>query len=207
MTFDEFQDLLLVDLLTDTNLSMVEIATELVCSEGDVRKRIKELGLGWIRRQRGFASRGQASLTQALRKLLPGEEIRTEEHIGERLKLDVYCPRYNMAAEFHGRQHFEYNSFFHNEMEDFHDSVKRDERKQQICNDLGIVLVVFRYNDDLSEDAVFNRLIDAIKSAPPTPVEEKKSTWTGPYYDAMKKRQKEYRKKMYDQMKKGQRGI
>lgn len=202
MALDEFQKLLLIDLLMNSNLSMGEIAEELATTEVQVRKAVKELGLGWIRRQRGYASRGQAALTQAMRKLLPGEEVRTEEHIGERLKLDVYCPRYKLAAEFHGRQHFEFNSFFHKDMDDFIDSQKRDERKLEICQNLGIALAIFRYNDDLSEEAVFYRLIDAIKTSSPFIESPKKSLRGNPFYENQKKRQREYRKKMYERMKK-----
>ena len=140
-------------------------------------------------------SHGQDLLTNIIDKLLPGEEVKNEEHIGERLRLDIYCPRYKLAVEYHGQQHFEYNSFFHNTYEDFEESQRRDKRKIELCEDQGIVLVVFRYDEDLSEDKVYDRLLEALKQAP-SPKEEEKNTIRGnPYYELQKQRQRAYRKK------------
>src|SRR4051812_28977044 len=101
MFWDEYNDTLLVDYVFDSNLSTREIARELECAELEVKRRIRELGLSWVRRSKGHISRGQAALTSILAKLLPNEKIVTEEPIGERLRLDVYCPSYKIAAEYH----------------------------------------------------------------------------------------------------------
>lgn len=201
-SFESQTDLDLADLVFGTNNSFAEIATDLGVSEVWVRKRIKELGLGWVRKNKGAASRGQAALTAIMRKLLPGENILTEYPVGEGLRLDVYCPNYKLAAEFHGRQHFEFNIHFHENGWDFEQAQKRDIRKAQLCEDLGISLVVFRYNDELTEETVFNRLLDAIEHGPAIVEEEKPSKFKGnAYYEAAKQRQREYRKQAYRRMK------
>lgn len=197
---DKQNEELLIDLLLETNLSIAAIAKELGKKEFEIRKDIKRLGLEWAHNKTGSISRGQAALTTIMRKLLPGVPIVNEEPIGERLRLDVYCPRYKLAAEYHGRQHFDYVEYFHDDIYGFQDSLKRDGRKIQICEDLGITLVVFRYNDKLTEEAVLGRLLEAIKTAPvkePTVKEYK----LNPYYEAYKSRQREYRKLAYKRMK------
>lgn len=204
--WSEYDDDQLTDLLVDTNLSVKEISLELDRELDDVTKRIRDLGLSWIRRKKGYVSRGQGALMDIMKELLPGETIVSEEPIGKRLRLDVYCPTYQIAAEYHGRQHFQYIPFFHTDKDGFEASQRRDEEKVQLCKDLGIALVVFRYCDTLTKDAVFNRLLDAIRSTPF--LEEKKpSMYKGnAYYEAAKKRQREYKRQQYRKMKKAQRG-
>ena len=98
---DKEDDLFLIDLLFDSNLSLSEIAKELDVSYKELNKKISSLGLNWIKEQKKKSSRGQAALTHIMKKLLPGQKIINEHHIGDRLKLDVYCPAFKLAAEFH----------------------------------------------------------------------------------------------------------
>ena len=96
---DEHDDLeLLSDLLFETNYSLSQIADELGCSLGELNKKINSSGLSWIKDKRKKMSRGQTALTTIMQKLLPGEKIINEFHIGDKLKLDVYCPKYSLAA-------------------------------------------------------------------------------------------------------------
>lgn len=202
MTFTEHEDDRLTDFVFQTNLSSQEIAREMGKTEVEITKEIRNLGLSWVRRRKGHVSRGQSALLSVMSELLPGEEIRSEEPIGNRLRLDIFCPRYNLAAEYHGRQHFEYVEFFHGNMEGFRESQKRDEEKIQVCKDLGIALVIFRYCDSLTQDDVYNRLVDAIRNTPMPIEEEKPSKYKGnPYYEAAKRRQREYKRKQYQKMK------
>lgn len=203
MIWDEYEDDRLTDLLFETNLSNREIGMELGRTELEVTREIRELGLSWVRRKKGNISRGQGALTAIMQKLLPGEEIRAEEPIGDRLRLDVYCPRYDLAAEYHGRQHFFYTEHFHGDKRGFHESQARDEKKEEICKNLGIALVVFRYNDTLTEEVVYERMLDALRNTPIVAKEEKIPTYKGnPFYEERKIMHREYRKKQYQKMKK-----
>jgi len=103
---DQDDDLFLVDLLLESDLSLPAIAKEVDLSIKDLNKKIAQLGLTWIKEQRKKSSRGQSALTSVMKKLLPNEKIINEHHLGDKLRLDVYCPSYKLAAEFHGRQHF-----------------------------------------------------------------------------------------------------
>lgn len=201
--FDDHDSILITDLIFDSNLSTREIARELEATEVQVKQRVRELGLSWVRRRDGHLSRGQAALTAQMRKLLPGERIVTEYPLGERLRLDVFCESYDLGVEYHGRQHFMYVEHFHNDKEGFRDSQRRDERKLEICRDLGIALVAFRYNDSLTEGDVYQRLLEAIQM---TPVLDKPTPQTvrgEPHYEAYKQRQREYNRAAYRRMRAG----
>lgn len=208
---EEFWDLdtILKDLLFESNLSIQHIADELDLSVYKVNQRIKQLGLGWVRRNNRKLSRGHAALTQIMQKLLVGEKVINEHHIGERLMLDIYCDSYKLAAEYHGRQHFEYSNLFHKDRQDFLDGQARDERKVELCKEQGIALIVFRYNDELTEEAVYDRMMEAIRK---TPYKARKKTAyklspnSKAYYESAKIRQQQYRKQKYQELKKRRNG-
>lgn len=207
------QNYALLDLLLETNMSVADIAKEMNISQAEVQRKQKELGLGWIRRRDRKMSRGQGALTQIMRRLIPGAEIENEYHIGERLMLDVYCPKYHLAAEYHGRQHFQHVTRFHETIYDFERAIERDTRKEQLCKELGITLVVFRYNDVLTEDLVFDRLMDAInvddeikfiKKPKIKSSLQSKSFLTvkdNPYYEEAKERRRKYEKELRHKIK------
>lgn len=195
---DEF----LTDLLFESNLSLSDIAKELSISLNKLNKRINQLGLSWIKERHKKMSRGQTALTLVMKKLFPGETIVNEFHIGERLKLDVYCPKYKLAAEYHGRQHFFYTQRFFESKYEFEEAKKRDDKKIELCKKNGITLVIFRYNDQLTEDSVYDRMLFAIRNSewvPPTVA--KKTIKNNPAYVQAKRRNSENRKAYYKKMK------
>ena len=192
----------LIDLLFETKMSLSQIAKEVDMSINDLNKRINSLGLSWIKEHHKKMSRGQAALTAIMQKLLPGEKIVNEFHIGERFKLDVFCPKYNLAAEYHGRQHFYYTQRFFESKYEFEEAQKRDERKMELCQQNGIALIVFRYNDLLTEQSVYDRMLDAIRNSKVEPTATKKqSIKDNPFYIKAKKENAEKRKQYYKKMK------
>lgn len=192
----------LVDLLFETKMSLSEIAKEVGLTINELNKTINSLGLSWIKDHHKKMSRGQSALTSIMQKLLPGEKIVNEFHIGERLKLDVYCPKYNLAAEYHGRQHFYYTQRFFDSKYEFEQAQKRDERKLELCKQNGIALIVFRYNDLLTEQSVYDRMLDAIRHFEVDHVDKKKrSIKEDPFYIKAKKQNADRRKQYYKKMK------
>jgi len=192
----------LTDLLFETDMSISQIAREMDVSIGEVNKKINQLGLNWLKNSKKKMSRGQTALTMIMKKLLPGEEIVNEYHIGNKMKLDVYCPRFKLAAEYHGRQHCYYTSRFFESKYEFEEAQKRDEEKAKYCKDNGIALIVFRYNDLLTEKIVYDRMLDAIRSTPLSAANKgNKSITSSSYYQEQKKRNSEYRKKIYRKLK------
>jgi len=188
--------------LFESNLSISQIAKELCLSYEELDKCIKKIGLSWVKDHRKKMSKGQTVLTSIFKKLIPGETIINEFHIGERLKLDVYCPSYKLGAEYHGIQHFKYTERFHEFKEDFLESQKRDERKLELCKEQGIALVVFRYDDKLTEQAVCDRILSVLKTSSYTiSSKNQKSITQNPFYQQAKKKNSEKKKKIYRKLK------
>jgi very-short-patch-repair endonuclease len=201
---DQDDDLFLVDLLLESDLSLPAIAKEVDLSIKDLNKKIAQLGLTWIKEQRKKSSRGQSALTSVMKKLLPNEKIINEHHLGDKLRLDVYCPSYKLAAEFHGRQHFYYTERFFDSRYEFEEAQKRDIKKVEMCKEQGIALIVFRYNDLLTEESVYSRMIEAIRSSEWKNAESnpaKKPLSQNVFYQQQKKKNSEHKKQVYRAMK------
>ena len=67
-----------------------------------------------------------------------------------------------------------------------------------MCKQQGIALVVFRYNDHLTEQSVFDRMLQAIKDSPFVKDQKTKNNiYESDFYKSMKKKKSEERKKIY----------
>ncbi len=212
---DEFEQEWLRQQLLTTNRKIKDIAYDLNKSVSEIESMQAALGLSWISHTRSI-SKGQSGLASIMAKLLPGETIEQEVHIGKRLRLDVYCARFKLAAEYHGRQHYEFIPHFHKDKYGFVDMLQRDRDKASMCEQKGIVLVVFGYNEQLIEQIVFDRMMAAIKNAPGVPepqnkfirnhddlthkeILEKRRAWTRNQYRKQAERNKIYRKRIADE--------
>ena len=72
----------------------------------------------------------------------------------------------------------------------------------QWCQDNGVALVVFRYNDSLTEQSVFDRLIECIRTSPyKTKSKDKIKASDTAAYKIAKKKNSEYRKNVYKSIK------
>ncbi len=91
---------------------------------------------------------GQFLLGRSIRSLYGLNVVILEEFPipEERLILDFYVPNHDLAFEYHGQQHDEFNKFFHGDKDGFTKSQKRDERKRQWCDLNNIVLIEIRDN-------------------------------------------------------------
>lgn len=154
-----------------------------------------------------MASKGQDRLEEIIKTFLPMEKIEHEHCVGDRLRLDIFYPRYNIAFEYHGRQHFEYVEHFHKDIYGFQESIARDQKKEELCVEHGIVLLVFRYDDPLDEAEIGDKIREAIetdksvKSPPPKRKPWPKEDKTTPYHKEQIERQKKYRQESYRKMK------
>jgi hypothetical protein len=192
----------MVDLLFETSLSISQISKEVGWPISKVNQKINQLGLSWLKESRKKVSRGQTALTNIMKKLLPSEKIVNEFYLEDKMRLDVYCPSYKLAAEYHGRQHFYYTSKFYESRYEFEEAQKRDQKKVQMCKDKGIALVVIRYNDQLTEESVYDRMLVAIRESPYIKDEKTKSNlYSSEFYMESKRRLSEQRKKNYRAMK------
>lgn len=126
---------------------------------------------GWYDPRRAYASTSTSSdrpqkRSKQVTQSSKGEEIcrRYLEHVFERpfqkcrppflyntvtsenLELDVYNADINLAVEYHGRQHYEYVPFLHNQSRiNFHNQKYRDEKKIELCKKQGVPLIVVPY--------------------------------------------------------------
>ena len=73
------------------------------------------------------------------------------------LELDIYIDELKIGVEYQGIQHFRPVKYWGGE-ESFRKLQERDKRKKQICDNLGIKLIYFNYDEDLSDDYVFEKL-------------------------------------------------
>ena len=80
-----------------------------------------------------------------------------------RQHLDVWLPRWRVAVEYHGRQHFEPVEFFGGEAT-FQDTIERDRRKAELCEENGVTLMVVTENDEFEQVVIAIRKVIESKS-------------------------------------------
>lgn len=79
---------------------------------------------------------------------LPGTRSQTRKTT---LFADFYIPNRSLIIEVHGRQHFEYVSFFHEDRLAFHKAKARDRDKRSWCELNHIALIEFLFNESEEE--------------------------------------------------------
>ena len=68
---------------------------------------------------------------------------------GNRMELDGYCEKLELAFEYNGEQHYQKNFFSQNHS--LQNRKNDDELKKQLCQQKGVLLVVFTPDDDLTQ--------------------------------------------------------
>jgi very-short-patch-repair endonuclease len=95
------------------------------------------------------------SLEEEINKFLNKKNIFFELHKNTtwlgKLSLDFYLPKYNVAIECQGRQHYEEVKQFGGE-ESFKTQQERDQRKKKLCEENGIKLLYYTNYKDVEED-------------------------------------------------------
>lgn len=109
-------------------------------------------------------SKGQTELTRLTELVFPNEIIVNEYQLGEQLRLDIFCQGYRVGLEYHGVQHFNFVAHFHKTYENFCRAQERDMRKIELCAEQGISLAFFNYDEKLTEELVYDRVMEAIQS-------------------------------------------
>lgn len=72
-------------------------------------------------------------------------------------RLDIFVPLHKLAIEYQGAQHFVPVELFGGE-EGLHANKRRDARKARLCKKHGITLICIRHDDDITHDAIKQRL-------------------------------------------------
>ncbi|WP_339176926.1 zinc-ribbon domain-containing protein [Paenibacillus sp. FSL R5-0701] len=90
-----------------------------------------------------------------LESLTQKKFYKTRKEFGNGYELDGYNEELRLAFEYHGRQHFSYTPYFHNQSEEiFFEQQLRDLKKEQLCKENSIHLIVIPYNVESDTDKV-----------------------------------------------------
>lgn len=65
------------------------------------------------------------------------------------LPFDFYLSDLNICLEYNGKQHYEFNEFFHKTKEGFVEQQKRDKIKEYFCKQNNIKLMIIRYDENI----------------------------------------------------------
>jgi hypothetical protein len=148
------------DCIVGANYSFVELAAKF---DIDLQK-LKSLCYrkGWDRYIRKENSEGNQQLGILLVKLFPFMEIKSEYHLGEKLRLDQYIPQLKLGWEYDGIQHFQPVTFGGISQTEAEEKYKRqkqlDARKTELCKQQNISLIRIRYDEELTEDLLWERI-------------------------------------------------
>ena len=126
--------------------------------------------LGTVRKtvSKGKCSKGQLRTAIVFSQLLQSSDYVMETtwdwlvtSYGTLLYADIYFPKYNLVVEYHGQQHFIFPNFFHKTKKEFDDAVDRDLLKKKLLLSHGIKLIEWRFDEPLTEDKAFEKLISS----------------------------------------------
>ena len=96
-------------------------------------------------------SRGGSKILYLLKQIFPVGKI-YPEYLIENLRLDFFIEKpFNIAIEFDGVQHSEYNNFFYNSQVDFQLAQDRDAFKDDACEKLGIKMIRLTSHSQLTK--------------------------------------------------------
>ena len=71
----------------------------------------------------------------------------------QQLEFDGYNKQYNIAFEYHGKQHYEFNKYFHKIEQNFIKQQQRDDLKEQFAaeNNIKLIIIPYTENDNLEK--------------------------------------------------------
>lgn len=80
------------------------------------------------------------------------------------LRIDFYLPKYNLAIEFNGEQHYSYDEGYWTK-EEYLRQLENDDIKKKYCEDKGIELLIIPYTHRGKEGEIIQRYIDTIENS------------------------------------------
>lgn len=121
------------------------IAKRMRVAENRVRKlhNLPKIGEGWV---------SETAMYHAIKKAFPQTQVVQHGRpawLGKQ-HLDIWLPRWKIAVEYHGRQHFEPVEFFGG-TDAFKATRERDARKKELCLQNNITLIIATANNAHAE--------------------------------------------------------
>jgi len=94
--------------------------------------------------------------------------VNCRPHFLSGLELDGYCRTHELAFEYNGIQHYQYYKKYHRSYRDFERQLERDERKNRLCRQHGLILMTIPhtyafYNLYPMSVFIYDSLLDAEK--------------------------------------------
>lgn len=74
---------------------------------------------------------------------------------------DFYIPQYNLVLEYHGSQHYQFNSFFHKDEQEFACRQEKDRIKKQSAIDNGLNYISIKYTLFNSLDVILEYIFNS----------------------------------------------
>lgn len=182
----------LIDLYLDGH-NVSEISKCLKTNKEEVKEYIARLGLN--KTAQYLVSKPQEYIYQVCCKIFGRQNVKQEYYLENGQRIDVVVPNSGLAIEYHGIQHFNFIEFFHKDKDSFEKSVKSDADKEKYCIEDGWCYVLFTCYDKLSEDFILEKIKDAMSDCNISAKEKHKKI--NPAKEAVKERNKEWRRKTY----------
>ncbi|WP_052728592.1 hypothetical protein [Domibacillus tundrae] len=92
---------------------------------------------------------------------LTAKPFKSNKRILKGLELDGYNSELNLGFEYNGIQHYQFIKFFHKTEEDFIKRRADDKRKQKMCNELGINLIIIPYTLE-NDESLFSFICEKL---------------------------------------------
>lgn len=144
-----------------------EIHKEKISKRAEKYRKTKKDIENHLRKLKGLPKIGEGRISETflyniIRKYYEGLDIEVIHH--GRLQtfikgqhFDIYIPSLKMAIEYQGKQHYEPIKWFGG-IDSLTYIKELDEKKKRLCNEKGIKLIEFRYDEPLNSDYVAKRL-------------------------------------------------
>jgi hypothetical protein len=83
---------------------------------------------------------------------------------GSRLELDGFNEETNIAFEYNGIQHYQFNKRFHNGANNLEKRIADDTQKQNLCEKNGVFLIIVKY--DIPKELIFQFVLSQLRKHP-----------------------------------------
>lgn len=75
-------------------------------------------------------------------------------------RFDFFLPKYNLAIEYNGKQHYYFIPFFHKTQKGFKEYQDRDNKKYQYCKKNKINLLIISYKEDNNIEKILSQYLN-----------------------------------------------
>ena len=113
----------------------------------------------------GKCSKGQMRTAMLFSQILGGADYEMEitwdwltGPANLNLYVDIYFPKFNLAVEYHGEQHFKFPNFFHKTKRDFLDAKHRDRIKRGLLKTYKVNFIEWKFNEPFSPKRAMQKL-------------------------------------------------